>query len=106
MRHLLLKSPASRRDPSSHCELGLLASRLRPSDLAPQVEERRDLSTGMTMGEITEANCRQLGISRREQDEFALRSHALAKQAQEEGRMKDVHTVEVEMDEGENKVRV
>ncbi len=70
------------------------------------MEERRDLSTGMTMGEITEANCRQLGISRREQDGFALRSHELAKRAQEEGRMKDVHTVEVEVGDGENKVRV
>lgn len=60
---------------------------LRPKDLLPRSPAVRDYSTGLTMGEISEQMAKSHGISREQQDEFALRSHRLAHQAWEEGKL-------------------
>lgn len=51
---------------------------IRLADLAPVTPAIRETSTGLTMGESAEIMAKVNGISRPEQDEFALRSHLLA----------------------------
>ena len=53
-------------------------------DIAPDVPAIAERSTGLTLGEYAERMARQNRISRKEQDEFALRSHVLASKAQRE----------------------
>jgi len=59
--------------------------RLRPSDFAPRLPGVKEPSTGLSMGEHTEITVKEWGISRREQDEFALASHLRAAAATEAG---------------------
>ncbi|MEE9238965.1 MAG: acetyl-CoA C-acyltransferase FadI [Thermodesulfobacteriota bacterium] len=54
------------------------------SDLAPDVPAIAERFTGLTMGESAEKMARQNQIPRKEQDEFALRSHLLASKALKE----------------------
>jgi acetyl-CoA acyltransferase len=68
--------------------LKLFAS-LRPRDLAPRPPAIRDYSTGHGMGDIGEQMAKTHGISREQQDEFAVRSHRLAHAAWEAGRLDD-----------------
>lgn len=53
-------------------------------DIAPDIPAIAERSTGLTMGESAEVMARQNDISRRDQDEFAIRSHTLASKAQKE----------------------
>jgi acetyl-CoA acyltransferase len=62
-------------------------SKIRPKDLMPIPPAIAERSTGMTMGQHAEAMAKDNNISRREQDEFALRSHRLAAAATEDGRL-------------------
>jgi acetyl-CoA acyltransferase len=61
---------------------------IRPRDLAPQTPAIAEPSTGETMGESAERMARENGISREEQDRWALRSHRLAAQGTADGRLK------------------
>jgi len=54
------------------------------SDIAPDVPAIAERSTGLTMGESAEKMARQNHITRKDQDDFALRSHGLASKAQKE----------------------
>lgn len=61
--------------------------RMRPSMLRPRIsllEGLTDPICGLNMGQTAELLARQWNISREEQDQFALRSHALAAKAQSE----------------------
>lgn len=58
-------------------------------DLSPKAPAVKDYSTDLSMGDIAEQMAKDWGISREEQDEFALRSHQLAHQAWEEGKLRD-----------------
>lgn len=60
---------------------------LRLKDLAPRRPAVRDYSTELTMGDIGEQMAKSHGITREQQDEFALRSHRLAHQAWEAGKL-------------------
>lgn len=60
-------------------------SRLRPRDFAPQPPAIADRSTGETMGEGAEHMAQLWGISREEQDQYALESHRKAIEAWEKG---------------------
>jgi acetyl-CoA acetyltransferase family protein len=65
-------------------------ARLRPRHLKPVVALQLGLTdpvSGLNMGETAELLAREFGISRVEQDGFALRSHQLAAAAWDEGRM-------------------
>ena len=64
-------------------------SGLRPKDLAPQPPAIKEFSTGETMGESAESMAKQNGIARKDQDEFAHRSHTLAAKAWDEGKLDD-----------------
>lgn len=58
---------------------------LRPSDLLPEIPSISEFSTGETMGESADRMAAHFGISRKAQDEYALRSHQLAAKATKEG---------------------
>ena len=62
-------------------------STLRLKDLTPVAPAIAELSTGLTMGESAEKMAKENGISREEQDAFALRSHQLAAAATDDGRL-------------------
>lgn len=66
-----------------------LLKRLRPKDLAPNPPAVKDYSTGLGMGDIGEQMAKSHGITREEQDKLTLRSHQLANQAWEEGKLND-----------------
>jgi len=61
---------------------------VRPKDLAPRTPAIAEPSTGESMGESAERMAKENGISREEQDRWALRSHQLAQQGHADGRLK------------------
>lgn len=60
---------------------------VRPRDLIPVQPAIAEPSTGETMGESAERMAKENGISRRDQDDWALRSHRLAAEGTEDGRL-------------------
>jgi acetyl-CoA acyltransferase len=60
---------------------------IRPRDLKPVAPQIAEPTTGETMGESAEKMAKENGISREEQDAWALRSHQLAAQGTEDGRL-------------------
>ena len=62
---------------------------LSPSDFLPEIPSISEFSTGETMGESCDRMAAHFGISREEQDKFALRSHRLAAKATNEGLLDD-----------------
>lgn len=59
-----------------------------PRELAPQAPAIAEPTTGESMGESAERMAKENGISREEQDRWALRSHQLAAKGTEDGRLK------------------
>jgi acetyl-CoA acyltransferase len=55
------------------------------SDLLPEVPKIAEFSTGRSMGEDCDRLAARIGVSRQEQDFFAMRSHQLAAKAAAEG---------------------
>jgi acetyl-CoA acyltransferase len=49
-----------------------------------------EFSSGETMGHSADRLAAAFGISRKEQDEYALRSHTLAQQAHDKGYLTDI----------------
>ncbi|KAG8240434.1 hypothetical protein J437_LFUL003148 [Ladona fulva] len=86
MRGLMLKANKAKSLPQM---LGLL-SQIRPSYLAPELPAVAEFSTGETMGHSGDRLAAAFGITRKEQDDYALRSHTLAAQAQEKGYFTDL----------------
>ncbi|XP_002164406.1 trifunctional enzyme subunit beta, mitochondrial isoform X1 [Hydra vulgaris] len=74
--------------------LSIIAS-IRPKHLSPELPSISEFSTGETMGKSGDRLAAAFNISRLEQDEFALRSHTNAFQAQEAGYLSDVLTFKV-----------
>ncbi len=67
-------------------------AKLKLKYLTPRIsimEGLRDPFTGMMMGDTAELLAKEFKISRREQDEYALRSHQRAVAATKEGRLKE-----------------
>lgn len=62
---------------------------LRIRDLVPDIPAIAEPSTGLTMGESAEKMARENRISREAQDALAYRSHKLAWEATEDGRLKE-----------------
>lgn len=60
---------------------------IRPAHLAPITPAIAEPTTGETMGESAEKMAKENGISREEQDRWALRSHQLAAAAAADGRL-------------------
>jgi acetyl-CoA acyltransferase len=62
-------------------------SGIRPRDLLPVQPQIAEPTTGETMGESAERMAKENGISREDQDRWALRSHQLAVAGTEDGRL-------------------
>jgi len=62
-------------------------SRIRGKDLVPVTPAIAEPSTGETMGQSAEKMAKLNGITREEQDQFALRSHRLAAAGTSDGRL-------------------
>ena len=60
---------------------------LSPGDLVPESPSISEFSTGDVMGESADQLAAMFGISRGEQDEYALRSHQKAAAARDDGRL-------------------
>ncbi|HET7459803.1 MAG TPA: acetyl-CoA C-acyltransferase FadI [Longimicrobium sp.] len=60
---------------------------IRPRNLAPVTPAIAEPTTGLTMGESAEKMAQENGITREEQDRWALRSHQLAAAATADGRL-------------------
>ncbi|XP_063087348.1 trifunctional enzyme subunit beta, mitochondrial isoform X1 [Cavia porcellus] len=67
-----------------------LLSKFRLNFLSPELPAVAEFSTSETMGHSADRLAAAFAVSRREQDEYALRSHSLAKKAQDEGLLSDV----------------
>ncbi|XP_063156309.1 trifunctional enzyme subunit beta, mitochondrial [Candoia aspera] len=67
-----------------------LISKIRPDYFAPELPAVAEFSTNETMGHSADRLAAAFAISRLEQDEYALRSHSLAKKAQDESLLTDV----------------
>ncbi|KAK9303962.1 hypothetical protein QLX08_004538 [Tetragonisca angustula] len=70
-------------------KLQLLAS-IRPSHFVPDLPAVAEFSSNETMGHSGDRLAAAFGISREEQDEYALRSHTLAAKAQQQGHLTDI----------------
>ncbi|XP_063388088.1 trifunctional enzyme subunit beta, mitochondrial [Cydia fagiglandana] len=106
MRSLLLrvnraKTPAQR--------LSLLAS-IRPDFFAPELPAVAEFSSGETMGHSADRLAAAFGATRQEQDDYALRSHKAAAEAQAKGYFTDLIPVKVDGKDGlvdkDNGIRV
>ncbi len=58
---------------------------LRPGDFLPEMPEIAEFSNALTMGQSSDRLSARWGVSREEQDQYALRSHHMAARAAEEG---------------------
>uniref|UniRef100_A0A8C0FQ52 Trifunctional enzyme subunit beta, mitochondrial n=1 Tax=Bubo bubo TaxID=30461 RepID=A0A8C0FQ52_BUBBB len=67
-----------------------LLSKIRPDYFAPELPAVAEFSTSETMGHSADRLAAAFAVSRLEQDEYALRSHTLAKKAQDGGLLLDV----------------
>jgi acetyl-CoA acyltransferase len=72
-----------------------LLSQLRPSYFAPELPGIAEFSTGEIMGHSADRLAASFDISRKEQDDFAIRSHTNAQRAADQGFLKDVIPVKV-----------
>nr|QBH73794.1 trifunctional enzyme beta subunit [Nicoletia phytophila] len=91
MRSLMLKANKAK----TLAQKLKLLSQFRLSYLAPELPAVSEFSSGESMGYSGDRLAAAFGVSRREQDEYALRSHALAQKASEEGFLTDIVPVKV-----------
>lgn len=91
MRQMLLKLNKAK---SPGAMLGVLGE-FRPSYLSPELPAIAEFSTNETMGHSADRLAAAFNVTRQEQDEFAARSHRMAKDAEEAGHLTDVVPVKV-----------
>jgi len=91
MRSLMLSANKAK---TVGAKLGLLA-KIRPDYLAPELPAIAEFSTNETMGHSADRLAATFGVTRKEQDDFARRSHQCAKDAQEKGFLSDLIPVKV-----------
>ena len=65
-------------------------AKLRPRDFLPSVPGVKESRTGLTMGDHTELTAKFYGISREEQDLFAMQSHLKLAKAYQDGFFSDM----------------
>lgn len=86
MRQLMLKANKAK---TPMAKLSLLAS-IKPDFLVPELPAVAEFSSGETMGHSADRLAASFKVSRQEQDDYALRSHTLASQAQQKGYLTDL----------------
>ncbi|XP_055858836.1 trifunctional enzyme subunit beta, mitochondrial [Episyrphus balteatus] len=86
MRALMLKANKAK---TPMQKLSLLST-IRPNFLIPELPAVAEFSSGETMGHSADRLAAAFQVSRKEQDDYALRSHTLAKEAEEKGYFTDM----------------
>lgn len=86
MRSLMLRANKAK---TAGQKLGLLST-FRPNFLIPELPAVAEFSSGETMGHSADRLASSFQASRLEQDEYALRSHTLAKEAETKGYFTDL----------------
>lgn len=86
MRSLMLKANKAK---TVGQQLSLLST-IRPGFLVPELPAVAEFSSGETMGHSADRLAAAFNASRKEQDDYALRSHTLAKEAQLKGYFTDI----------------
>lgn len=86
MRSLMLKASKAK---TLGQRLSLLST-FRPSFLTPELPAVAEFSSGETMGHSADRLAAAFGATRKEQDDYAQRSHTLAKDAQDKGYFTDL----------------
>ncbi|XP_077991149.1 trifunctional enzyme subunit beta, mitochondrial-like [Glandiceps talaboti] len=74
---------------SAGAKFALASKYLSLKALAPELPAVAEFSTNETMGHSADRLCAAFGVSRKDQDEFAVRSHTLADKATKEGLLTD-----------------
>jgi len=92
MRQLMLSMNKAKTAPA---RVGLIAQMLKPKNLVPELPAVAEFSTGETMGHSADRLCAAFNVTRKEQDDYASRSHALAKKATDEGLLSDLLSYKV-----------
>jgi len=85
-QRLLASTKIKKGGPAAY--LGLLKG-LKMSDLAPEAPAIANYTTGEVMGHSSDRLAAKFGVSRKDQDEFAVRSHLNAAKAHKDGLYKD-----------------
>jgi acetyl-CoA C-acetyltransferase len=88
LRRLLLEVNRTRSTPARVA----LARKLRPGHLVPAIPQNAEPRTGLSMGEHQAISTARWGISRAEQDEYAVESHRRLAAAYERGFFDDLIT--------------
>lgn len=91
MRSLMLKANKAK---TPMQRLKLLAS-IRPDYFVPELPAVAEFSSGETMGHSADRLAASFKVSRKEQDEYALRSHSLAQEASNKGYLTDIVPIKV-----------
>jgi len=91
MRQLLMKVPKAK---TLGAKLSLLGE-IRPDFLAPELPAIAEFSTNETMGHSADRLAATFGVTRKEQDDFARRSHQMAADARDKGYLDDIVPVKV-----------
>ncbi|CAG9859487.1 unnamed protein product [Phyllotreta striolata] len=91
MRSLMLKANKAK---NLQQRLALLAT-IRPDFFVPDLPSIAEFSSGETMGHSADRLAAAFGASRKEQDDFALRSHKAAQEASEKGYLTDIMPFQV-----------
>ncbi|CAD7089434.1 unnamed protein product [Hermetia illucens] len=86
MRSLMLKANKAK---TPLQQIQLLLS-LRPGHFVPDLPAVAEFSSGETMGQSGDRLAAAFKVSRQEQDDYALRSHTVAKEAQDKGYFTDL----------------
>ncbi|CAF5209703.1 unnamed protein product, partial [Rotaria magnacalcarata] len=87
MRKLLLSLNRAKSTPQ---RLGLVAKILSFKNFVPEAPAIAEFSTGEIMGQSADRLAAAFNVTRREQDEYAIRSHLLAQQATDKGYLDDI----------------
>jgi len=89
------------RTPSSAGRMQLL-TRLRPTQIMPEIPRNAEPRTGLSMGEHCAIMAAEWGVSREEQDELAVRSHHQMAAAYERGFFEDLLTPYLGLERDQN----
>lgn len=80
---------------SMPAKVAKILSLLTPKNLTPELPSIAEFSTGEVMGQSADRLAAAFGITREEQDRFAIRSHSNAEKATKDGNLEEITPVKV-----------
>ena len=76
-------------------KLGVVSKMLKPSIWAPELPAIAEFTSGESMGHSADRLAAAFGVTRKESDEYAARSHQLAAEATKKGLLKEIEPFKV-----------